>query len=145
MLCVCAGRKVVSTDTRIVKVWGAADGAPYTSIEPPGAGDINDVCVWPNSGFAPQGLGGSGTIAEGWRMRDPEVMTCSMHMPVLIRSRGTTRMHAMITTGVEQPVLFCLHCSGTAALSDPPLTASGAHVAKCFPCSLNCCLAAPGC
>lgn len=45
-----AGRKVISADTRIVKIWGATDGAPYTSIEPPGAGDINDVCVWPNCG-----------------------------------------------------------------------------------------------
>lgn len=48
----CAGRKVISADTRIVKIWDAADGAPYTSIEPQGAGDINDVCVWPDSGCA---------------------------------------------------------------------------------------------
>lgn len=76
----CAGRKVVSADTRIVKVWGANDGAPYTSIEPPGAGDINDVCVWPNSGCAAQGLGGVGSIAGGWRVRDSAVMVCTVQM-----------------------------------------------------------------
>lgn len=45
-----AGRKVVSADTRIVKVWDANDGTPFTSIEPQGVGDINDVCLWPDSG-----------------------------------------------------------------------------------------------
>jgi hypothetical protein len=83
---VCAGRKVVSADTRIVKVWGATDGAPYTSIEPPGAGDINDVCVWPNSGCTPQGSGGLGTITEGWHVCGYKLVTCSVHMLELVRA-----------------------------------------------------------
>lgn len=32
-----------------MKIWDASTGAGYTSIEPT-EGDINDVCVWPNSG-----------------------------------------------------------------------------------------------
>jgi ribosome biogenesis protein ENP2 len=47
------GRKVVSADTRIVKIWDASDGKPFTSIEPQGVGDINDVCLWPDSGEPP--------------------------------------------------------------------------------------------
>ena len=43
------GRRVISSDTHIVKIWDLASGTNYTSIEPT-EGDINDVCVWPNSG-----------------------------------------------------------------------------------------------
>jgi ribosome biogenesis protein ENP2 len=31
-------------------VWDASSGEGYTSLEPP-EGDINDVCVWPESGL----------------------------------------------------------------------------------------------
>ena len=44
------GRRVISSDTHIVKIWDQATGKNYTSIEPTEGGDINDVCVWPNSG-----------------------------------------------------------------------------------------------
>ncbi len=43
------GRRIISADTHIVKVWDASTGAGYTSIEP-AEGQINDVCVWPDSG-----------------------------------------------------------------------------------------------
>ena len=43
------GRRVISADTHIVKVWDMQTGQNYTSIEPT-EGDINDVCVWPHSG-----------------------------------------------------------------------------------------------
>jgi ribosome biogenesis protein ENP2 len=32
-------------------VWDADSGEGYTNIEPEGEADINDVCVWPNSGL----------------------------------------------------------------------------------------------
>ena len=41
----------MSTDTRIVKIWDANSGENFTNIEPPEGGDINDVCLWPNSGL----------------------------------------------------------------------------------------------
>ncbi|KAJ3169537.1 Nucleolar protein 10 [Geranomyces variabilis] len=40
---------VVSADTKIIKVWDKNTGKAFTSIEPPN--DINDVCVWDNSGL----------------------------------------------------------------------------------------------
>ncbi|KAJ3150965.1 Nucleolar protein 10 [Geranomyces michiganensis] len=40
---------VVSADTKIIKVWDQNTGKAFTSIEPPN--DINDVCVWDNSGL----------------------------------------------------------------------------------------------
>eukprot|EP00798_Chlamydomonas_sp_ICE-L_P005815 gene5815-6101_t len=43
-------RYVISSDKHIIKVWDVANGAGYTSIEPT-EGQINDVCVWPNSGL----------------------------------------------------------------------------------------------
>lgn len=42
-------RRVISSDTRILKVWDAATGAAFTSVEP--EADINDVCIWPGSGL----------------------------------------------------------------------------------------------
>jgi ribosome biogenesis protein ENP2 len=42
-------RRVISADSRCVKVWDAASGAPFTSFEP--EADITDVCVWPRSGL----------------------------------------------------------------------------------------------
>ncbi|GFR41480.1 hypothetical protein Agub_g2171, partial [Astrephomene gubernaculifera] len=43
-------RRVISSDRHIVKVWDINNGEGYTSIEPE-EGDINDVCVWPDSGL----------------------------------------------------------------------------------------------
>lgn len=52
-----SGRKVVSTDTHIVKVWDVNDGKPFTSIQPPEkSGDINDLCLWPGSGLMIMGM-----------------------------------------------------------------------------------------
>ena len=44
------GRRIISTDTHIVKIWDVNNGQNYTSIEPADGHVINDVCVWPNSG-----------------------------------------------------------------------------------------------
>lgn len=41
--------KVLSADNKIIKIWSATDGKPYTSIEPPL--DVNDVCPVPDSGL----------------------------------------------------------------------------------------------
>lgn len=41
----------MSTDTRIVKIWDASSGENFTNIEPAEGGDINDVCLWPDSGL----------------------------------------------------------------------------------------------
>ncbi|MEW5309812.1 MAG: hypothetical protein WDW38_001668 [Sanguina aurantia] len=49
------GQRVISADTRIVKVWDASTGEGYTSIEPSAGGDINDICVWPGSGLIMMG------------------------------------------------------------------------------------------
>ena len=43
-------RRVISADTRIIKIWDVNTGENFTSVEPP-AGDINDVCVWPGCGL----------------------------------------------------------------------------------------------
>ncbi|TPX70644.1 hypothetical protein SpCBS45565_g01682 [Spizellomyces sp. 'palustris'] len=40
---------VVSADTKIIKIWNKDTGKAFTSVEPPN--DINDVCVWDNSGL----------------------------------------------------------------------------------------------
>jgi len=32
-------------------VWDAATGANFTNIEPADGGDINDVCLWKDSGL----------------------------------------------------------------------------------------------
>lgn len=41
--------KVLSADSRIIKLWSAHSGTPYTSIEP--SNDINDVCCVPDTGL----------------------------------------------------------------------------------------------
>eukprot|EP00959_Pyramimonas_sp_CCMP1952_P329536 6899223-Pyramimonas_sp.AAC.1 len=41
---------VISTDTRSLKIWNQTTGKTYTVLEP-ADGDINDVCIWPNSGL----------------------------------------------------------------------------------------------
>lgn len=43
-------RHIISTDARSSKVWSQSTAATYTVLEPEHA-DINDVCVWPGSGF----------------------------------------------------------------------------------------------
>ena len=42
-------RRIISSDTRIVRIWDANSGTAYTSIEP--EADINDVCIWPGDGL----------------------------------------------------------------------------------------------
>lgn len=42
-------KRIISSDTQIVKVWDATSGEGYTSMQPED-GQINDVMVWPNSG-----------------------------------------------------------------------------------------------
>jgi ribosome biogenesis protein ENP2 len=41
--------KVMSSDTKIVKIWNKNDGSVFTNIEPPE--DINDTCVFGDSGL----------------------------------------------------------------------------------------------
>src|SRR5271169_4332311 len=41
--------KILGADGKIIKLWSALDGTPYTSIEPPL--DINDVCLVPDTGL----------------------------------------------------------------------------------------------
>jgi len=41
---------MISTDTRSCKVWHQNSGKTYTTLEP-ATGDINDICIWPGSGF----------------------------------------------------------------------------------------------
>ncbi|KAI8322937.1 WD40 repeat-like protein, partial [Martensiomyces pterosporus] len=43
------GAKILSADSKIIKLWAVESGRPFTSIEPPN--DINDVCVVSNSGL----------------------------------------------------------------------------------------------
>ena len=42
-------RRIVSADRRCVRVWDAATGAAFTTVEP--ESDINDACLWPGSGL----------------------------------------------------------------------------------------------
>ena len=44
------GRKVVSSDSHIVKMWDQQTGVNFTNIEPPETG-INDICLWKDSGL----------------------------------------------------------------------------------------------
>jgi len=48
---ICAGRKIVSSDSHIVKIWDQQSGVNFTNIEP-AEGSINDVCLWKDSGLA---------------------------------------------------------------------------------------------
>lgn len=41
-------RRIISSDSKIIKIWDQRDGTPFTSIEPPCA--INDVCLVDDSG-----------------------------------------------------------------------------------------------
>ncbi|BBN17361.1 ribosome biogenesis protein ENP2 [Marchantia polymorpha subsp. ruderalis] len=43
-------RHLITTDTRVMRIWEPQTGKALTSIESP-AGEINDVCVYPNSGL----------------------------------------------------------------------------------------------
>lgn len=48
-----AGRSrqlIASSDRHIIKLWEAGTGRGFTNIEPKDA-DINDVCIWPDSGL----------------------------------------------------------------------------------------------
>ena len=51
MFAICAGRKIVSSDSHIVKIWDQQSGVNFTNIEP-AEGSINDVCLWKDSGLA---------------------------------------------------------------------------------------------
>ncbi|CAG9466800.1 unnamed protein product [Pedinophyceae sp. YPF-701] len=47
-----SGRRIVSTDARICKIWDASDGSPFTSIQPADkSGDVQDCCVFARSGL----------------------------------------------------------------------------------------------
>lgn len=50
-----SGRKVISADKHIVRVWDASSGEGFTSVQPPEPG-INDVLVWPDSGLIMLGM-----------------------------------------------------------------------------------------
>lgn len=41
--------RILSADSKIIKIWSTRDGAPLTSIEPPL--DVNDVCTVPDTGL----------------------------------------------------------------------------------------------
>ncbi len=56
-----------------MKVWDANDGKPFTNIEPPGEGAINDVCVWPASGGPPCA---SHPFATEWLMLPSPDLRC---------------------------------------------------------------------
>ncbi|XP_024523152.1 nucleolar protein 10 [Selaginella moellendorffii] len=43
-------RKLVTSDTKVIRIWEPETGKSITNIEPPN-GHINDVCVFPNSGL----------------------------------------------------------------------------------------------
>lgn len=43
-------RRVISADRHAIKIWAAADGAPHTTITPPGGG-VNDVLPWAGRGL----------------------------------------------------------------------------------------------
>ncbi len=45
------GRKIVSSDSHIVKIWDQQTGTNFTNIEL-AEGSINDVCLWKDSGLA---------------------------------------------------------------------------------------------
>ena len=45
-----AGRKVVSSDSHIVKMWDQQTGVNFTNIEP-SEGGLNDICLWKDSGL----------------------------------------------------------------------------------------------
>eukprot|EP00118_Oscarella_pearsei_P003857 m.16028 g.16028 ORF g.16028 m.16028 type:complete len:676 (+) comp26690_c0_seq2:18-2045(+) len=40
---------ILSSDTKIIKIWDSINGSPVTSVEPPA--DVHEVCVYPNSGL----------------------------------------------------------------------------------------------
>ena len=42
-------KRIISADTRVVRVWEPTTGKAYTSIEP--GDEINDVCVWDGTGL----------------------------------------------------------------------------------------------
>ena len=42
-------KRIISADTRVVRVWEPDTGKAYTSIEP--GDEINDVCVWDGTGL----------------------------------------------------------------------------------------------
>lgn len=50
-----SGRKVISADRHIVRVWDASSGEGFTSVQPTEPG-INDVLVWPDSGLMMLGM-----------------------------------------------------------------------------------------
>ncbi|KAK9846298.1 hypothetical protein WJX81_001159 [Elliptochloris bilobata] len=50
-----SGRKVISADRHIVRVWDADSGKGFTSVQPAEPG-INDVLVWPDSGLMMLGM-----------------------------------------------------------------------------------------
>ncbi|CAI0625382.1 unnamed protein product [Linum tenue] len=52
------GRKLITTDSHIVRIWDPETGEGMTSIEPNG-GAINDICIFSNSGLMLLALDGS--------------------------------------------------------------------------------------
>ncbi|KAJ2722493.1 Small ribosomal subunit biogenesis [Coemansia sp. Benny D115] len=44
-----SGARILSADSRSIKIWDAQTGRPFTAIEP--AAGVNDVCVVPDSGL----------------------------------------------------------------------------------------------
>ncbi len=52
-MCVVLNIKCMACCPFTPQIWDINNGAGYTSIEPE-EGDINDVCVWPDSGEGPK-------------------------------------------------------------------------------------------
>jgi hypothetical protein len=84
-----SGRKVVSADRHIVRVWDALSGEGFTSVQPAEPG-INDVLLWPDAGLLMLGMDAPRIQARRPAARPARSADSSLEL----RARATMTVHA---------------------------------------------------
>jgi len=85
-----SGRKVVSADRHIVRVWDALSGEGFTSVQPAEPG-INDVLLWPDAGLLMLGMDAPRIQAR----RPAARQACSADRNLKLRARAATAAHRL--------------------------------------------------
>lgn len=105
------GPKVVSSDCHAVRVWDAATGNGFTTIEAPDP-SINDVLLWPDSGLVMLGCDARHIQASRWPA-DTADTRCMLAAAAAARSSSSIKLAAcaiMLQHGAEiGRTACCLH------------------------------------
>lgn len=113
-------RHVVSSDKHIIKIWNAESGEAHTNIEPGDGSEINDVCLWKDSGLIMAGCDSSRIQAYFIPSLGPAPSWCSFleNLTEEMEENQNTGMYDdyRFVTKSELEKLGLLHLIGTQML-----------------------------